>query len=274
MSKNNIITAVITNNGTNNFRMKYRLYINADDFGLNESVNRAIIESFQKGYITSTTLMVNMPYADQAVQMAKDAGYWNRVGIHMNLFEGTPLNPNLLNYKQLLGKDGTLTYWAKGKIRFYMPKQMREEFRKEIRMQIERFMEYQPTCMHFDSHGHSHTLPTIWPLCRPMLKEFGFTSARISRDLYPIRLFSFKDTLKRILNFDIHQVMPVTSDHFASFSDFENAVKYHKRLIEGKSIEIMSHPIYEKGVLTNLHSHTFEELFSYCRDGEMELLNY
>lgn len=44
--------------------MNYRLYINADDFGLSESVNRAIIESFQKGCVTSATQMVNMPYVD------------------------------------------------------------------------------------------------------------------------------------------------------------------------------------------------------------------
>jgi chitin disaccharide deacetylase len=41
--------------------------INADDFGLNSSVNKAIIEAFDNNYINSTTLMANMPGFDEAV---------------------------------------------------------------------------------------------------------------------------------------------------------------------------------------------------------------
>ena len=39
--------------------MERYLIINADDFGMNESCNRAIVLAFQKGIITDTTLMAN-----------------------------------------------------------------------------------------------------------------------------------------------------------------------------------------------------------------------
>ena len=50
-------------------RMSYKLIINADDFGISSSVNRAIVYAFSNNMITNTTLMVNMPYADEAVEL-------------------------------------------------------------------------------------------------------------------------------------------------------------------------------------------------------------
>ena len=65
--------------------------VNADDFGLNQSVNRAIAESFRNGLCLNTTLIVNMPYADEAVEIAYKEGFSDRVGLHLNLTEGVPL---------------------------------------------------------------------------------------------------------------------------------------------------------------------------------------
>lgn len=41
-----------------------RLIINADDFGLSKSISDGIIEGIQGGYITSTSIMANMKYAE------------------------------------------------------------------------------------------------------------------------------------------------------------------------------------------------------------------
>lgn len=82
-----------------------KLIVNADDFGLNEGVNNAILQSFSLGYITNTTLMVNMPGTDDAVKRAKEYGVWEKVGLHINLFEGIPLNPNLCNFPELFDSN-------------------------------------------------------------------------------------------------------------------------------------------------------------------------
>ena len=44
-----------------------KLIINADDFGLSKSITDGIIEGIKGGYITSTSLMVNMPFAKYAI---------------------------------------------------------------------------------------------------------------------------------------------------------------------------------------------------------------
>ncbi len=52
------------------------IIVNADDFGKNEEVSRAVLEAFEEKLITRTTLMVNMPYADKAVELAKQKGFF------------------------------------------------------------------------------------------------------------------------------------------------------------------------------------------------------
>lgn len=44
-----------------------KLIINADDFGLSKGINKGIIEAYQAGLISSTTIMINMPYAEEAI---------------------------------------------------------------------------------------------------------------------------------------------------------------------------------------------------------------
>lgn len=40
-----------------------KLIINADDFGLSKSITDGIITGIKDGYITSTSIMINMKYA-------------------------------------------------------------------------------------------------------------------------------------------------------------------------------------------------------------------
>ena len=68
-----------------------KLIINADDFGLNTSVNHAIIESFEKGLINSTTLMANMPGFEEAIELAHKNNIIDKIGIHLCLTEGEPI---------------------------------------------------------------------------------------------------------------------------------------------------------------------------------------
>ena len=72
-----------------------QIIINADDFGLSKDVNEAIDICIKKDYIQRTTLMVNMPQTLEAVKLAKDGGYLNKVGLHINLIEGIPLTPDI-----------------------------------------------------------------------------------------------------------------------------------------------------------------------------------
>lgn len=62
--------------------------VNADDFGASPSINQAIDYAFKEGIINRATLMVNMPYAQDAVQLAIDGGYIDKIGLHLCLDTG------------------------------------------------------------------------------------------------------------------------------------------------------------------------------------------
>ena len=49
-----------------------KIIINADDFGYNATVNRAIIKSFQRGLISSSSLMANMPGFEDAIGLVRE----------------------------------------------------------------------------------------------------------------------------------------------------------------------------------------------------------
>src|SRR5262249_40646690 len=71
-------------------RMK-KLIVNADDFGLTESVNRGVLEAHHRGILTSATLMANGAAFESAVALARAAPRLG-VGVHLNLSEGRPVS--------------------------------------------------------------------------------------------------------------------------------------------------------------------------------------
>lgn len=58
--------------------MKKRLIVNADDFGIHETVNKAVYRGFESGILTSTSIMAGGRAFDDAVAMANNGGYRDR----------------------------------------------------------------------------------------------------------------------------------------------------------------------------------------------------
>lgn len=59
------------------------LIINADDFGVHESTNKAVMELFEKKLITSSSLLTVAPYSEKAVNLS--AAYNLPVGVHLTI---------------------------------------------------------------------------------------------------------------------------------------------------------------------------------------------
>ncbi len=82
------------------------LIINADDFGLSERDNQAILASFEQSVITSATLMANMPFFAQACQLAKTQKIDKQLGLHFNLTYGKPLSRDISLIDCICNSDG------------------------------------------------------------------------------------------------------------------------------------------------------------------------
>ena len=81
-----------------------KIVINADDFGLTEAVSLVIVSGHKNGNISSTSLMVNMEYVNEAINLAKECPKLG-LGIHLNVTVGKPiLNPE--DISSLVDKNG------------------------------------------------------------------------------------------------------------------------------------------------------------------------
>ena len=65
--------------------------VNADDFGLSAGVTEGILRAHREGIVTSTTILANMPAAEEAVRRLAEAPGLG-VGVHLNVSQGPVLS--------------------------------------------------------------------------------------------------------------------------------------------------------------------------------------
>lgn len=141
--------------------MKKHLIINADDFGMSKEVNDGTKRGITQGIITSVSVMVNMPYFEDAVTFLKKHPEIS-VGLHFNITEGTPL---LLprEVKDLLREDNTFQYWQRLIPRIPVNKEeMLKQIKAELSAQCLRLQATGLRITHIDSHHHVHLYPSVF----------------------------------------------------------------------------------------------------------------
>jgi predicted glycoside hydrolase/deacetylase ChbG (UPF0249 family) len=80
---------------------KRKLIINADDFGFSKETVEKTIEFFQKGLISSATLMPNMPAFEEAVDFAIQHPQFS-YGLHLCLSDENPLSEKKISLLLLI----------------------------------------------------------------------------------------------------------------------------------------------------------------------------
>ena len=160
--------------------MKY-LIVNADDFGLTSGVNRAVIDGYRHGIITSTTIMANMPAFDEAVQLAKENTALG-VGLHFNITQGKPVAA-LSEVQSLTNtQGGFLGNSVALAMRSLSGRLGTEEVCIELRAQIEKVLNAGLQLTHIDSHKHSHALPQVCGAIIETMKDYGIGAVRLPRE--------------------------------------------------------------------------------------------
>jgi len=172
-----------------------KVIINADDFGLSKGVNEGIILAHEKGILTSTSLMANMPGFAHAVVRAKKNVKLG-VGIHLNIVRGRPLSP-ANRVSSLLDKDKNFfsnifiilrKLWSK--------KISKKEIELEFRAQIEKVLKNKIQISHFDSEKHIHCLPSLLKIVLKLGKEYNIKRIRyINEYCITPRLFQSAKTI-------------------------------------------------------------------------------
>ncbi len=154
------------------------LIITADDFGAAVEVNQAVERAHRDGILSSASLMVAGPAANDAVARAKTMPRL-RVGLHLVLVEGKPVLPATA-VPDLVDKSGNFhTDMARsGAAMFFLPK-VRAQLRAEIEAQFAAFDATGLKLDHVDAHKHFHLHPTIAALIVKLGKAHGVRGARV-----------------------------------------------------------------------------------------------
>lgn len=142
-----------------------RLIINADDFGLTEGVNRAILELNAAQVLPSATLMATGPAFREAVHSAF-AQTSLGVGCHVVLVDGQPeLHPGEL---PTLAPGGRLrSNLSTFMVDLFGGRIAASEIEREAVAQIRRIQSTGITLTHLDTHKHTHMFPRVLgPLIR------------------------------------------------------------------------------------------------------------
>ena len=154
-----------------------RLIVNADDFGIAEAVNHGIADAFDRGIVTSTSLMATGGAFEHAVAVARSRPAL-AVGVHLVLTEHRPII-DAAAVASLVGPDGRFAPHLKQLLRKQLRGQIRlPEVRRELDAQIRRVREAGIAVSHLDGHQHAHVLPGVAQIVAELAAEHGIGAVR------------------------------------------------------------------------------------------------
>lgn len=214
--------------------------INADDFGLSHEINMAINQCMMDGIITSTTIIANGDAFDEAISLAKEGGYLDKVGMHFNIIEGKPLTEDIKECNRFC-ENGLFSY--KRNSVFLLTTQEKKAIQKEVQAQIIKIKKAGVPLTHFDSHQHAHTEYAIYSVIKETLLSEGIKTIRLTANCLKSNLATkiYKNWFNRKLVSDGFR----TTDFFLSYFD---DISFRE---DQKVIEMMIHPRMENDQLVD-----------------------
>jgi chitin disaccharide deacetylase len=255
--------------------MKY-LIVNADDYGLNENINRGIIRAYSEGIVTSTSILANGEAFLSGVETLKENPGLG-VGVHLTLVNGHPLSP-VAEIPSLINKDGDFmadyhqffSHFLRGKIKL-------TEIYAEWAKQILYVKNQGIKITHLDSHQHLHIFPGINNIVVTLATEFDIHKVRLPAEniFFGETLPSISRSLARDMltgisamsKFNFHKKHLITPNHFYGMlwggHLNENRLTTIIRQLPSGISEIMTHP--------GTNNQALEEKFSWGYNWTEEL---
>lgn len=236
------------------------IIVNGDDFGYSLSVNRAIIESFERSLISSSSLIVNLAgFADAVDLLHARPTLMGKIGIHVNITEGEPLSNAIRNCPRFCDPEGKFIYRREHHL-FRLSRSEQQALYEELKMQLDRLVDSGIRPKHLDSHHHVHTEWAVAPIVRQLCKENGIERIRLTRNMGPSDGY-VKNVYKKIFNrWQLGRYSGLWStDFFGDIEDLQFLLNT-KRPLKGKFIEIMVHPLLnEKNELVDIDQRNLKE---------------
>lgn len=154
--------------------------INADDFGLNRAVNRAVVEAHRNGILNSTSIMANGEAAEEALALAgENPGL--KIGVHLSLVKEGDLRAMAEGVPLLTDGEGRLRHGFVSLLAAGAKHgaELERQLETEARTQVERVLAAGVKVTHLDSHRHVHAIPVLWRVVCRVAGEYGISRIRV-----------------------------------------------------------------------------------------------
>ena len=175
-----------------------KIIFNADDFGISQGVNQAIEQAHKQGVLNSTSIMITLKWAEQAVKMAQSMPELN-IGLHINL---TNQQAALTHHEIPLLTDDK-GHFKNGFVNLAIlnllhPKELKRQAKAEIEAQIKLALNSGIKLTHLDSHRHIHMIPAIFKASLELKQQYNIPRMRFINEnpLRTIRQTQSKEWLK------------------------------------------------------------------------------
>lgn len=152
-----------------------------DDFGLSAGVNSAIVAAHRDGILTSASVMVTGHALSEAIALARELPALS-TGLHLVLSGREVVaasKPEAI--PDLVDSDGRFPpspAWA-GISDVLFWRRRGGQIEREIRAQIERFLDTGLSLDHVDGHHHLHMHPLIFDVLLRCMEEYGIRWVRL-----------------------------------------------------------------------------------------------
>jgi hypothetical protein len=202
-----------------------RIITNADDFGQDDDTVAATIECFERGALTSATIMPRMPATQKAVDFARKHPEFS-FGVHLTFVrenDGTPESPvsPAATVPSLVDADGRLLPSNKVRWQALFNRIPVEQIERETSAQIQFLLDQGVKISHVDSHGHLHKFAPLRAALKRVLPRFGINRVRGAQDIYlsrPLRSPTYwfggrwRRKLRSLFRTPEHFFMPAAAD--------------------------------------------------------------
>lgn len=161
-----------------------RLVVSADDFGVADEVNQAVVRAHRDGVLTNASLMVTGEAAAEAVRLARELPRLG-TGLHLVLAQGRPAGPPV-RIGALVGRDGRFGDASVSSGFRYawlsLTRRGAAAIREEIAAQLDAFVRTGLRLSHVDGHLNMHVHPMVLPILLDLAPRFGVRALRLPRE--------------------------------------------------------------------------------------------
>ena len=256
--------------------MNKRFILNADDFGMSNAFNQAVLHGVNSGLLTSASICANGKAFDDAINNIIPQCPTLSVGIHLNIIEGK----SLTNCPLLADENGIFNNGYIAMILKSFNKDFMSQVEQEFRAQIEKILSVTKVD-HIDSHVHTHAIPNIFKLTAKLAKEYNIPYIRTQHEkMYFIPSLKKHLNLKYppnilkiiLLNTFTYINKPVAKLHNLKTNDFligvgytgmmdETTIEYGLKALKNECIaEALIHPCKYEELIND--SHHFEYMLT------------